>query len=64
MAATAATVRTPDTLVDASEIARLYGVKHSTVLRWYRDGRIPGVRISRKTIRFDADQVSESIKRG
>ena len=53
------------TLETAVGISRRVGVKPSTVLRWRREGKIPGVRLSRATIRFRLDDVVKALeKRG
>ena len=48
-------------LVDAGEVARAVGVSRETVLRWAADGRIPVVRVNRRTLRFDLKKVLDSL---
>jgi predicted site-specific integrase-resolvase len=44
-----------------SEIAAIYQVATSTVLRWHRDGIIPASVSVGKVIRFDADEVAKAL---
>lgn len=50
-------------LQSAVEIAKELGVEASTVLRWHREKKIPSVRISRATIRFDLNEVLKALKK-
>ena len=44
------------------ELAARLHVKPCTVRAWAREGRIPAVRISRRTIRFDFGEVIAALK--
>ena len=46
-----------DDLMTASELAGRLGVRPGTVLLWYRQGRIPGRRLSHKVLRFNLAEV-------
>jgi excisionase family DNA binding protein len=50
-------------LVTARFLAALLQVSARTILEWFRDGRIPGVKASRGTVRFDLDEVLAALKR-
>lgn len=41
-----------DELLDAEGLAPRLGLKPETVMRWYREGRIPGLKITNKVLRF------------
>ena len=49
--------------VTAKELAEVLGVGHRTVLDYCRYGRIPGIRLSGTTVRFDLDEVLAVLKR-
>lgn len=51
-----------DDLLTADELAERLRVRPSTVRRWYRDGRIPAVRLTPKVIRFDYVSVVEALQ--
>ncbi len=51
-------------LVDAGVVAQILGVQQRTVNTWARAGRIPYVRISAKTFRYDLNDVLETLKKG
>lgn len=44
-------------LIDAQVIGNHLGVTAETVRNWYNQGRIPGHRLGRKTIRFRLGEV-------
>ena len=48
-------------LLTAKELAERLGVSSLTVHEWARTRRIPSVRPTRKTIRFDYDAVVEAV---
>jgi excisionase family DNA binding protein len=53
----------PQELATAREIARRYGVTVETVNRWTREGRIPCVRPSRRTVRYALADVEAAVSR-
>ncbi len=48
-------------LVTTREVAERFGVAVSTVRRWVRDRRIPYVRVSKRTVRFDLEEVERFV---
>jgi excisionase family DNA binding protein len=44
-------------LLTAPELAERLGVRPGTVLQWYRQGRIPGRKLSHKVLRFVLTEV-------
>jgi excisionase family DNA binding protein len=48
--------------VDAGVIAKLMGVKQTTVRRWAREGRIPFLRPTGRVLRFDPDAVERALR--
>ena len=42
----------PDELLTADAVAKRLGLTPGTIKQWYRDGRIPGLRLSHKVLRF------------
>ena len=48
-------------LVDAAALGDMLGVKAKLVLQWARDGLIPCLRISDRTIRFDPEVVARTL---
>ena len=51
-------------LITSVDLARRLRLSPDTILRWAREGKIPSIRISPKVLRFDADDVAASLKRG
>lgn len=49
-------------LVSGVELARIVSVTSDTIARWRRADLIPSVRINRRTIRFDLDDVLAALK--
>lgn len=47
--------------VDADEIAIRASVDRATVLRWHREGRIPGIILTPRTIRFHLAKVLKKL---
>jgi predicted site-specific integrase-resolvase len=54
--------KTAPLLLDAVELAEVFRVAPVTVLEWVRKGRIPCIRINRKTLRFDVDRVLAALE--
>ncbi|MCK4873827.1 MAG: helix-turn-helix domain-containing protein [Phycisphaerales bacterium] len=50
-------------LLTVQELATELSVQPETVRRWARDGRIPALRVSGKTIRFDLEDVCAMLRR-
>ena len=48
-------------LLTSRQIAEQFGVTVDTVRTWVRQGRIPFVRVTRRTIRFDPAQVVAAL---
>ncbi len=48
-------------LVGAAVVASALNVRPATVTRWARESRIPSVRPSRKTVRFNLEAVLQSV---
>ena len=48
-------------LIRADEAAELLGIERRTLYNWVQAGRVPVVRLSPKTIRFDVDALREWI---
>ena len=52
-------------LIDREDLARELKVTSRTITTWQREGRIPHIKIGRRTVRFDlADVVAFLKKRG
>jgi hypothetical protein len=54
----------PSRCVTAEVVADVLGVRPNTVLLWHRQGRIPGVKVTAHTVRFDLDAVLAALKDG
>lgn len=48
-------------LLTGRELAKRLRVAPETILEWVRDGRIPVVRLSRKTLRYSAEAVLTAL---
>lgn len=48
----------------AEQTARRLNVKPSTVKRWVNEGKIPGLYVSPKVLRFDWQAVAAALKKG
>ena len=48
-------------LVKPDVIAADFGVKKATVMKWVRERRIPHVRVTNETIRFDREAVRQAF---
>ena len=57
-----ATDNRPDELLTAAEMADRLKVKPGTILGWYRNGRIPGRKLSPKVLRFDLAEVVAALE--
>ena len=51
------------TLLSASQLAARLRVTPRTVLQWHREGRIPGIRISHKVLRFRLTDVVSHLEK-
>jgi len=50
-----------DQLLTTREVAAVLGVSTETVLRWWRAGRVPGVRLASNVLRFRGSAVDAMI---
>jgi excisionase family DNA binding protein len=48
-------------LVSAVELAQEINVSRFTILKWFREKRIPGHALTRRCVRFDHDQVKAAL---
>jgi len=44
------------------ELAEMFGVTRDTVLDWIRRGVLKPMRLSRRTLRFDPDEVERALR--
>lgn len=51
-----------DELLNADELASVLDVRPATVRKWARDGLIPSIRLSAKTIRFCYGDVLAALR--
>ena len=51
-------------LLNSKELAMRLKISPSTVKEWVKAGRIPAIRISRKTVRFDFSDVLRALREG
>ena len=49
-------------LVTSEELAKELNVDDRTILRWAREGKIPSVKISPRTIRFNREAVLRALE--
>ena len=49
------------TLLTIDDMARKFDVKPRTIKEWVRKKKLPAIRMSARTIRFDEEQVRESL---
>jgi DNA-binding transcriptional MerR regulator len=49
-------------LVTASDLGERFGVSAGTIRSWYRRGLIPGIRISKTTLRFSLREVIAALR--
>jgi excisionase family DNA binding protein len=52
----------PDDLLTAPELAARLGVRPGTVLAWHREGKIPGLRLTHKVLRFRLADVLSALE--
>jgi excisionase family DNA binding protein len=50
-------------LLDRYDMAERLGVSADTISKWARQGRIPAIRITRKVVRFDHEQITAALRR-
>ena len=55
---------TTDKFVNADTVGDVLGLKAKTVLGMARENRIPSIRISERCVRFDLNEVIDSLKGG
>ena len=54
--------KTWDRLIRAEEAAALLGIERRTLYNWVQSGRVPVVRLSSRTIRFDPEALHAWIE--
>ena len=54
---------TTSKLADVGKAAKHFGVHPETLRMWVRQGRIPCIRPTRKTIRFDLKEVDKALSK-
>lgn len=54
---------TEQQLVAVGVVADAIGIGPATVRRWAREGRIPSIRLSTRTLRFDLAEVMAALPR-
>ena len=47
----------------AEQVAKKLGVSRDTIMRWYRDGKLKGVRLSYRTLRFRSAEIEKMLER-
>ncbi|MBE3096958.1 MAG: helix-turn-helix domain-containing protein [Planctomycetes bacterium] len=52
-----------EALVKIGEVARMLGVTAFTIRAWVKAGRLPVLRLSKRTVRFDAAEVMRTIRK-
>jgi len=48
--------------LNAKQVAQLLGVHRNTVSNWVRDNEIPHIRIGKKVLRFNPEDILELIR--
>ena len=51
-----------DEIVTADELGKRLRVKRTTVHRWGREGRIPVIRVTDRTVRFNLRDVMKTLE--
>ena len=51
-------------IIDSEELARVFGVTVETVRGWVRERRVPFIRVSRRIVRFDLEDVLAALRQG
>lgn len=54
----------PKLLIDAKSLSLLFDVNRATVRRWARNGDMPKPHTIAGSVRWDADQIREWIRKG
>lgn len=49
-------------LLDAGQVAEIFGVSDGTIYRWVHEGRLPAVLIGRRTYRFHRAQILSMLE--
>ena len=52
-----------ESLLNSEQLASRLGVKPRTVQQWQQDGLIPAIRLTPKVIRYNLDDVVESLQK-
>lgn len=52
----------PPILIDGRQLGERIGYPYRTVMGWYRDGLIPGIRTGRGRVLFDLDKVLTALR--
>ena len=47
----------------AEQVAKKLGVSRDTIMRWYRDGKLKGVRLGYRTVRFRSAEIEKMLER-
>ncbi len=47
----------------AEQVAKELGVAKDTIMRWYRDGKLKGVRLGYRTVRFRSAEIEKMLER-
>lgn len=50
-------------LLTAKEVAERLGVSQGTVKRWYREGKLKGVQLGYRTLRFRVAEIEKYLER-
>ena len=48
-------------LVDAAQLGEIVGLTRATILRLYREGKLPGLRYGHRTVRFERTSAIQKL---